>query len=67
MNALSLGHNLAEMVSVQAYLCSETTPLTWVGGASLEYVQDDAQVEKSHKYDPTQDSDNGANLVVNHK
>lgn len=39
-----LGHNLAEMVSVQAYLCSETTPLTWVGGASLEYVQDDAQV-----------------------
>lgn len=40
----SLGHNLAEVVSVQAYLCSETTPLAWVGGASLEYVQDDAQV-----------------------
>ncbi|XP_070402307.1 rho guanine nucleotide exchange factor 28 isoform X2 [Nothobranchius furzeri] len=37
------GHNLAEEVSVQAYLCSETTPLTWVGGASLEYVHDDAQ------------------------
>lgn len=52
MLCLSLGHNLAEMVSVQAYLCSETTPLTWVGGASLEYVQDDAQVRKIHKYDP---------------
>ncbi|XP_051923069.1 rho guanine nucleotide exchange factor 28 isoform X3 [Hippocampus zosterae] len=37
------GHNLAEVVSVQAYLSSETTPLTWVGGAMLEYVQDDAQ------------------------
>ncbi|XP_061784895.1 rho guanine nucleotide exchange factor 28-like isoform X2 [Nerophis lumbriciformis] len=37
------GHNLAEVVSVQAYLCSETTPLTWVGGAMLEYIQDDAQ------------------------
>ncbi|XP_037536841.1 rho guanine nucleotide exchange factor 28 [Nematolebias whitei] len=37
------GHNLAEEVSVQAYMCSETTPLTWVGGALLEYVQDDAQ------------------------
>lgn len=46
MLALSIGHNLAEMVSVQAYMCSETTPLTWVGGASLEYVQDDAQVRK---------------------
>lgn len=44
----SLGHNLAEVVSVQAYLCSATTPLTWVGGASLEYVQDDAQVGKGH-------------------
>ncbi|XP_038559107.1 rho guanine nucleotide exchange factor 28-like isoform X4 [Micropterus salmoides] len=42
------GHNLAEMVSVQAYLCSETTPLTWVGGASLEYVQDDAQDLAEH-------------------
>lgn len=41
------------MVSVQAYLCSETTPLTWVGGASLEYVQDDAQVGNIHKGDPT--------------
>ena len=48
----SLGHNLAEMVSVQAYLRSETTPLTWVGGASLEYVQDDAQVGETHKCDP---------------
>ncbi|XP_017267695.1 rho guanine nucleotide exchange factor 28 isoform X3 [Kryptolebias marmoratus] len=37
------GHNLAEEVSVQAYLCSETTPLTWVGGTLLEYVHDDAQ------------------------
>ncbi|XP_077456765.1 rho guanine nucleotide exchange factor 28 isoform X4 [Stigmatopora argus] len=37
------GHNLSEVVSVQAYLCSETTPPTWVGGATLEYVQDDAQ------------------------
>ncbi|XP_054630150.1 rho guanine nucleotide exchange factor 28-like isoform X2 [Dunckerocampus dactyliophorus] len=37
------GHNLAEVVSVQAYLCSESTPLTWVGGAMLEYIQDDAQ------------------------
>lgn len=27
-------------------------PITWVGGASLEYVQDDAQVRKKHKYDP---------------
>lgn len=52
MVRLPLGHNLAEMVSVQAYLCSETTPLTWVGGASLEYVQDDAQVGKIDKYDP---------------
>lgn len=54
MNILwfSLGHNLAEMVSVQAYMCSETTPLTWVGGASLEYIQDDAQVGRSHDYDP---------------
>ncbi|KAM3611270.1 uncharacterized protein V6R79_015797 [Siganus canaliculatus] len=42
------GHNLAEMVSVQAYLCSRTTPLTWVGGASLEYVQDDAQDLAEH-------------------
>ncbi|KAI4820262.1 hypothetical protein KUCAC02_028246 [Chaenocephalus aceratus] len=41
-------HNLAEVVSVQAYLCSETTPLTWVGGASLEYVQDDAQDLAEH-------------------
>ncbi|XP_077570893.1 rho guanine nucleotide exchange factor 28-like isoform X3 [Stigmatopora nigra] len=37
------GHNLSEVVSVQAYLCSKTTPPTWVGGAMLEYVQDDAQ------------------------
>lgn len=44
-----LGHNLAEMVSVQAYLCSETIPLTWVGEASLEYVHDDAQVRKAKK------------------
>ncbi|XP_029018307.1 rho guanine nucleotide exchange factor 28-like isoform X3 [Betta splendens] len=42
------GHNLAEVVSVQAYLCSETTALTWVGGASLEYVQDDAQDLAEH-------------------
>ncbi|XP_053726398.1 rho guanine nucleotide exchange factor 28-like isoform X2 [Synchiropus splendidus] len=42
------GHNLAEVVSVQAYLCSETTPLTWVGGATLEYVQDDAQDLAEH-------------------
>ncbi|XP_031161548.1 rho guanine nucleotide exchange factor 28-like isoform X4 [Sander lucioperca] len=42
------GHNLAEVVSVQAYLCSETTPLIWVGGASLEYVQDDAQDLAEH-------------------
>ncbi|CAJ1069256.1 rho guanine nucleotide exchange factor 28-like isoform X2 [Xyrichtys novacula] len=42
------GHNLAEMVSVQAYMCSETTPLTWVGGTSLEYVQDDAQELAEH-------------------
>ncbi|XP_029998419.1 rho guanine nucleotide exchange factor 28-like isoform X2 [Sphaeramia orbicularis] len=42
------GHNMAEVVSVQAYLCSETTPLTWVGGASLEYVQDDAQDLAEH-------------------
>ncbi|XP_069563971.1 rho guanine nucleotide exchange factor 28-like isoform X1 [Brachyistius frenatus] len=42
------GHNLAEVVSVQAYLCSETTPLTWVGGASLEYVHDDAQDLAEH-------------------
>ncbi|XP_029366148.1 rho guanine nucleotide exchange factor 28-like isoform X2 [Echeneis naucrates] len=42
------GHNLAEMVSVQAYLCSETSTPTWVGGASLEYVQDDAQELAEH-------------------
>ncbi|XP_030593764.1 rho guanine nucleotide exchange factor 28-like isoform X2 [Archocentrus centrarchus] len=42
------GHNLAEVVSVQAYLCSETIPLTWVGGASLEYVHDDAQDLAEH-------------------
>ncbi|XP_074526149.1 rho guanine nucleotide exchange factor 28-like isoform X3 [Halichoeres trimaculatus] len=42
------GHNLAEMVSVQAYMCSATAPLTWVGGASLEYVQDDAQELAEH-------------------
>ncbi|CAL8345615.1 unnamed protein product [Lota lota] len=42
------GHNLAEVVSVQAYLCSETTPLTWLGGATLEYVQDDAQDLAEH-------------------
>ncbi|XP_063345271.1 rho guanine nucleotide exchange factor 28-like isoform X2 [Pelmatolapia mariae] len=42
------GHNLAEMVSVQAYLCSETIPLTWVGEASLEYVHDDAQDLAEH-------------------
>ncbi|XP_041855242.1 rho guanine nucleotide exchange factor 28-like isoform X2 [Melanotaenia boesemani] len=42
------GHNMAEVVSVQAYLCSETTPLTWVGGSSLEYVHDDAQDLAEH-------------------
>ncbi|XP_069379579.1 rho guanine nucleotide exchange factor 28-like isoform X4 [Paralichthys olivaceus] len=42
------GHNLAETVSVQAYLSSQTTPLTWVGGASLEYIQDDAQDLAEH-------------------
>ncbi|XP_049618117.1 rho guanine nucleotide exchange factor 28 isoform X3 [Syngnathus scovelli] len=42
------GHNLAEVVSVQAYLSSESTPLTWVGGAMLEYVQDDAQDLAEH-------------------
>ncbi|XP_077378766.1 rho guanine nucleotide exchange factor 28-like isoform X2 [Festucalex cinctus] len=42
------GHNLAEVVSVQAYFSSESTPLTWVGGAMLEYVQDDAQDLAEH-------------------
>ncbi|XP_060927608.1 rho guanine nucleotide exchange factor 28-like isoform X5 [Limanda limanda] len=42
------GHNLAETVSVQAYLSSDTTPLTWAGGASLEYIQDDAQDLAEH-------------------
>ncbi|KAM4578693.1 rho guanine nucleotide exchange factor 28-like [Fundulus diaphanus] len=42
------GHNLPEEVSVQAYLCSESMQLTWVGGASLEYVQDDAQDLAEH-------------------
>ncbi|XP_020791379.2 rho guanine nucleotide exchange factor 28-like [Boleophthalmus pectinirostris] len=42
------GHNMAEMVSVQAYLFSESTGLMWVGGASLEYVQDDAQDLAEH-------------------
>lgn len=59
----SLGHNLAEVVSVQAYLCSETAPLTWVGGALLEYVQDDAQVWKVHKYDPIRHTQICASLV----
>ncbi|KAM6965457.1 rho guanine nucleotide exchange factor 28-like [Aplochiton taeniatus] len=42
------GHNLAEVVSVQAYLCSQTTALTWLGEASLEYTQDDAQDLAEH-------------------
>ncbi|KAM9743736.1 rho guanine nucleotide exchange factor 28-like isoform 2-T2 [Menidia menidia] len=42
------GHNLAEVVSVQAYLCSKTMPLTWVGRSSLEYVTDDAQDLAEH-------------------
>uniref|UniRef100_A0AAV2MNU7 Uncharacterized protein n=1 Tax=Knipowitschia caucasica TaxID=637954 RepID=A0AAV2MNU7_KNICA len=42
------GHNLAETVSVQAYLSSENTGLTWIGGALLEYVQDDAQEFAEH-------------------
>nr|XP_040050978.1 rho guanine nucleotide exchange factor 28-like isoform X4 [Gasterosteus aculeatus aculeatus] len=42
------GHNLAEVVSVQAYLSSGTALVTWVGGASLEYVQDDAQDLAEH-------------------
>ncbi|KAM8885904.1 rho guanine nucleotide exchange factor 28-like isoform 2-T2 [Spinachia spinachia] len=42
------GHNLAEVVSVQAYLSSGSTLVTWVGGASLEYVQDDAQDLAEH-------------------
>lgn len=42
------GHNLAEVVSVHAYLCSERSSLIWVGEASLEYVQDDAQVLKKY-------------------
>ncbi|KAM6930890.1 LOW QUALITY PROTEIN: rho guanine nucleotide exchange factor 28-like [Xenentodon cancila] len=42
------GHNLAEVVCVRAYLCSKTTPLTFVGRASLEYVQDDAQDLAEH-------------------
>lgn len=41
---LSIGHNLAEVVSVHAYLCSGKASLIWLGEASLEYVQDDAQV-----------------------
>ncbi|MEQ2167518.1 hypothetical protein GOODEAATRI_004965, partial [Goodea atripinnis] len=41
-------HNLPEEVSVQAYLCSETMQLTWVGGASIEYVHDDAQDLAEH-------------------
>ena len=40
----SVGHNLAEVVSVHAYLCFKKASLMWVGEASLEYVQDDAQV-----------------------
>ncbi|XP_056888006.1 rho guanine nucleotide exchange factor 28-like isoform X3 [Takifugu flavidus] len=42
------GHNLAEVVSVHAYLCSERSSLIWVGEASLEYVQDDAQDLAEH-------------------
>ncbi|XP_028313645.1 rho guanine nucleotide exchange factor 28-like isoform X3 [Gouania willdenowi] len=42
------GHNLAEVVSVQAYLWAPNSPLTWVGGASLEYVHDDAQDLAEH-------------------
>ncbi|CAG07824.1 unnamed protein product [Tetraodon nigroviridis] len=42
------GHNLAEVVLVHAYLCSEQASLIWVGEASLEYVQDDAQDLAEH-------------------
>ncbi|XP_043967626.1 rho guanine nucleotide exchange factor 28-like isoform X3 [Gambusia affinis] len=42
------GHNLPEEVSVEAYLCSESMQLTWLGGASLEYVHDDAQDLAEH-------------------
>ncbi|RVE67938.1 hypothetical protein OJAV_G00086780 [Oryzias javanicus] len=42
------GHNLPEMVSVQAYLCSDNMPLTWAGASSLEYVYDDAQELAEH-------------------
>ncbi|XP_023814687.1 rho guanine nucleotide exchange factor 28 isoform X2 [Oryzias latipes] len=42
------GHNLPEMVSVQAYLCSDNMPLTWAGESSLEYVSDDAQEMAEH-------------------
>ncbi|XP_055774476.1 rho guanine nucleotide exchange factor 28 [Salvelinus fontinalis] len=42
------GHNLAETVSVCAYLYSETTPFTCVGGSRLKYVQDDAQDLAEH-------------------
>lgn len=48
--ALSLGHNLAEEVSVQAFLCSESTHFTLIGGALLEYVHDDAQVKKTNLF-----------------
>lgn len=51
-SGFSAGHNLAEVVSVHAYLCSETTPLTFVGRASLEYVHDDAQVSQTNILDP---------------
>ncbi|XP_036069312.1 rho guanine nucleotide exchange factor 28 isoform X2 [Oryzias melastigma] len=42
------GHNLPEMVSVQAYLSSDSMPLTWAGASSLEYVYDDAQELAEH-------------------
>ncbi|XP_072570519.1 rho guanine nucleotide exchange factor 28 isoform X2 [Paramormyrops kingsleyae] len=37
------GHNLFEMVSVMAYLYTEGQPVSCLGKASVEYIQDDAQ------------------------
>ncbi|XP_035247881.1 rho guanine nucleotide exchange factor 28 isoform X3 [Anguilla anguilla] len=37
------GHNLAEVVSVTAYLYVAGRPISCLGRSSLEYVQDDAQ------------------------
>ncbi|XP_048875633.1 rho guanine nucleotide exchange factor 28 isoform X4 [Brienomyrus brachyistius] len=43
LNFIVPGHNLFEMVSVMAYLYTEGQPVSCLGKATVEYIQDDAQ------------------------